>query len=144
MDDRPPIHERIKELRKSLKISQDELAKRMGYKSRSTISKIESGENDFPRNKIADFAKALQVSERILLGWTSHDAFGNEIYEVDPHVAKWPPKEFYTEPFQLTHGEYVFIRKYHCLDRDGKELLKKLLDTRLTQLGYVPDQICVE
>lgn len=48
-------------------ISQDELAKRLGYKSRSTIAKIESGENDLTQKKIAAFAKALNVSIDFLM-----------------------------------------------------------------------------
>ena len=48
-------------------ISQDELAKRLGYKSRSTIAKIESGENDLTQKKVAAFAKALNVSIDFLM-----------------------------------------------------------------------------
>ena len=42
------IYKRIRARREGLGISQEELAKRMGYKSRSSINKIEKGENDIP------------------------------------------------------------------------------------------------
>ena len=35
------LYQRIKERRESLGMSQEELAKKLGYKSRSTINKIE-------------------------------------------------------------------------------------------------------
>ena len=39
------IYKRIRARREELGISQEELAKRMGYKSRSSINKIENGED---------------------------------------------------------------------------------------------------
>lgn len=55
------------------KMSQEELAQKLGYKSRSTIAKIESGENDLTQKKVAAFAKALNVSIDFLM-----DGNGNE------------------------------------------------------------------
>ena len=40
------LGDRIRLRREELRMSQEELATRLGYKSRSTIAKIESGEND--------------------------------------------------------------------------------------------------
>lgn len=67
------LGENIKQARMKAQISQDELAKRLGYKSRSTIAKIESGENDLTQKKVAAFAKALNVSIDFLM-----DGNGNE------------------------------------------------------------------
>lgn len=39
------IYKRIRARREELGISQEELAKRMGYRSRSSINKIENGED---------------------------------------------------------------------------------------------------
>lgn len=61
------LGENIKRARMKAQISQDELAKRLGYKSRSTIAKIESGENDLTQKKVAAFAKALNVSIDFLM-----------------------------------------------------------------------------
>ena len=60
--------DRIKTRREELNISQDELAQRLGYKSRSSINKIEKGLNDIPQAKIPDFAKALNTSTEYLMG----------------------------------------------------------------------------
>lgn len=59
---------RIKSRREELKLSQDDLAKKIGYKSRSTIAKIESGDNDIPQSKIKSFAEALNTSVAYLMG----------------------------------------------------------------------------
>lgn len=59
----------IKRRREELKMSQTELAKKLGYKDRSTIAKIESGENDLTQSKISAFAEALQTTPAWLMGW---------------------------------------------------------------------------
>lgn len=61
------LGENIKQARITAGISQEDLAKKLGYKSRSTIAKIENGENNLTQNKIAQFAKALNVSISYLL-----------------------------------------------------------------------------
>lgn len=61
------IGERIKERREELNLSQEELAKRLGYKSRSSINKMELGIQDVPQRKIKEFAKALNCSIGYLL-----------------------------------------------------------------------------
>lgn len=62
------LYNRIKMRREELGLSQVELAKKLGYKSRSSINKIESGENDIPQSKIAAFAKALETTPAYLMG----------------------------------------------------------------------------
>jgi len=52
----------IRNRRKELKITQDELAKLTGYSDRSSIAKIEKGVVDLSQSKIIDFSKALNVT----------------------------------------------------------------------------------
>ena len=61
---------RIKQRREMLDITQEELAKRMGYKSKSTINKIEKCINDVAQSNVINFAKALNTSEAFLMGCT--------------------------------------------------------------------------
>ena len=63
------IGNRIKELRLKKGYTQEELAKKMGYTSRSTINKIEKGIVDISQSKIIDFANALNTTPLYLLGW---------------------------------------------------------------------------
>ena len=58
---------RIKKRREELGMTQEELATILGYKSRSTINKIESGINDVSNSKIESFAKALNTTSAFLL-----------------------------------------------------------------------------
>lgn len=71
------IYKRIRTRREELGISQEELAKRMGYKSRSSINKIEKGENDIPQSKIVAFAQALRTTPEALMGWEQSPASGD-------------------------------------------------------------------
>lgn len=63
------IGKNIMKRRKELGITQEELACRMGYKSKSTINKIELGINDIPQSKVVKFAEVLNVSVAYLMGW---------------------------------------------------------------------------
>ena len=63
------IGERIKKERERLGLSQAELGRLVGYSSRSTINKIEKGERDIPRDKVAKFAQVLGVNPAYLAGF---------------------------------------------------------------------------
>ena len=65
------IGDRIKARRIELGLTQDELAKKLGYKSRSTINKIELNINDITQPKIIDFAAALDTTVSYLMGLDS-------------------------------------------------------------------------
>lgn len=62
------LYERIKERRKALGISQQELAELTGYTDRSSIAKIEKGEVDLPQSRILAFAQALNTTTTDLMG----------------------------------------------------------------------------
>ena len=61
--------ERVKTRREELGMTQDELAKRLGYKSRSSINKIELDQRNMKQSQIADLAKALNTTPGYLMGW---------------------------------------------------------------------------
>ena len=63
------IGKNIQAARKRMGLTQEELATRMGYKSKSTINKIEMGINDIPQSKIMKFAEVLGTSPAALMGW---------------------------------------------------------------------------
>lgn len=62
------IYERIKQRRIELGMTVEELANKMGYKDKSSISKIENGKADIPTSKVVAFAKALETTTAYLLG----------------------------------------------------------------------------
>ena len=61
------IYSNIKQRRKELHLTQQELARRMGYE-RSSIAKIEKGLVDLPLSKMHEFADELSLSLNELLG----------------------------------------------------------------------------
>ena len=67
------IGDRVKERRKELGLTQEEVAKKMGYKSQSTIAHIEDGTNDVTLPKVELLAKALQTTPGFLMGWEQEE-----------------------------------------------------------------------
>lgn len=59
----------IRKRREELSLTQEELAKKLNYKSKSTINKIEMGINDITQSKVVAFAQALDTTPAYLMGW---------------------------------------------------------------------------
>ena len=107
------IGDKIKERRESLELTQEELAKRIGYKSKSTINKIEMGINDIGQAKINAFAVALECSVAYLMEWEDIKSQQN-----------------------ISTDEFALIEYYRQMSNEGKE---KLIEraTELIGLGYI-------
>lgn len=104
--------DRIKARREELNLSQDELAKRMGYKSRSTINKIELGINDVSQSKIVAFAKALDTTVGYLMG--DEDSTSKEFESPDlskEEFALWGEIHDLTEAEKKDIMEYIKFKK---------------------------------
>ena len=63
------IGQRIKIRREELNMSQDDLAKKVGYKSRSSINKIELDLYSLKQSKIKAIADALETTPSYIMGW---------------------------------------------------------------------------
>lgn len=63
------IGERIKARRIEMGLTQSELAKKLGYTDRASVSRVESGQIDLPQSRIVKFAEALRVSPSYIMGW---------------------------------------------------------------------------
>ncbi len=69
----------IKKRRYEMRMSQQELADALGYKTRSTIAKIESGENDVSHKKLQKFAAVLDTTvEELVQGYSKQKTFIGE------------------------------------------------------------------
>ena len=72
----------IRRRRAELRMSQQELADAMGYKTRSTIAKIESEENDVSQKKLQRFAHALDTTvEALIFGYMKSPAVSTSTLE---------------------------------------------------------------
>ena len=67
------LSDRVRYRREALGLTQDDLAKRMGYKSRVSINKIENG-RPVSQKIIVRLADALGVSVPYLMGWDEKPA----------------------------------------------------------------------
>ena len=87
------IYDRIRKLREELGMSQEELALKVGFKTRSSVTKIEQGKRDLSQSQVVAFAKALNTTPEYLLGWDGkHDI-----------------EELFPSP--LENDEYVWIAR---------------------------------
>jgi len=73
------IGQRIKQRRKELKMSGEELAKLLG-KNRSTVFRYENGEiENLPLDILLPIAKALKTTPQHLMGWDTDEKTENPI-----------------------------------------------------------------
>lgn len=107
------VGENILLMRKRLGWTQEELATRMGYKSKSTINKIEMGINDIPQSKIVQFAAVLGTTPAHLMGWNEDDNIDS------PSVP------------DLTEGEQVLLDLFRRVPEDKQKLVLQMIRVAL-------------
>ena len=99
------VYDRIRQLRIEKRMTQTDLALKLGYKDGSMITKIESGSVDISQRKLVAFADALDTTPAYLMGWV-----------------EFPERTFND---RLTPDEHQLVVSYRSLSPFGKE---KLLD----------------
>ncbi len=112
------IGKRIRSLRKFNKLSQTELAIKVGYKDKTSIAKIEAGKVDLTQSKIFAFAKNLGTTPSYILG---DNEFPNQVEEKHSFI---------------NDNDKTILDKYHKLNDKGKQRLLERAD-ELIELGYV-------
>ena len=68
------IGERIKARREELGMTQEELAAKVGYKHKTSISRIEKNKSDISTSDVFEFADALETTVQYLMGWEALDS----------------------------------------------------------------------
>ena len=84
-------------------MTQDALAKKVGYKSRTSIHKIELGLTDLSQSKIMEIADALSTTPEYLMGRTS-------------------------EMSKRDKDEAELVDGYRALSDEGKRLVKSMIE----------------
>ena len=82
------LYANIKALREKLELSQEELARKVGYKDRTSIAKIEAGKIDIPQSKIYAFAEALHVSPEELMGLNNDSYYMRLLFDAAEDMSK--------------------------------------------------------
>ena len=110
----------IKRKREELGLSQEELARILGYKHKSSINKIELGLADVPRAKVPAFARALGMTPVELSGWTEQRAQSSFSYCLEQQMALLGYGLIYSADGDviLTHAG----DEYEVTEQDVKEL----------------------
>ena len=78
----------IRRRRIELGLSQEELAERCGFKSKSSINKMEAGVQGLPQSKIIAVAKALETTPGYILGWEGVEENQQQEYYTDEVTAQ--------------------------------------------------------
>lgn len=78
----------IRRRRIELGLSQEELAERCGFKSKSSINKMEAGVQGLPQSKIIAVAKALETTPGYILGWEGVEDSQQQEYYTDEVTAQ--------------------------------------------------------
>ena len=112
------VGDNILYMRKRLGMTQEELATRMGYKSKSTINKIELGINDIPQSKIVKFAEVLGTTPAYLMGWTE-----------DNNKENSSPEEL-----NLSEGEKMLLELFRQVPEDQQQLVLGMIRAALKSI----------
>ncbi len=124
------IGKKIRARREELGLTQEELATKLGYKSKTTIAKIENGTNDIVQSKVIDFANALSTSISYLMGWSEEPTkeTSSKGYYIDEETAK-TAQEIY-------NNDKVLFDVYNTVDKERLvDFAKKLAELRKIEGG---------
>lgn len=117
------LYKNIKSRRLELGMTMEELAKKVGYNSKSSISKVESGEYDLTQTQIYDFADALETTASDLMGLSTNNVLTDlevqfycltlleKINSADPKVNQEYLKKIGVDCHDLTFEELDYIKK---------------------------------
>lgn len=108
---------KVKIRRIELGMSQDELALKMGYKSRTSINKIENG-RPISQKIIARLASALDTDVRYLMGW-------DKIEEKPVEVANELADIYFDDDLR------EMVREYRLLSEEKKKEVRQFVSYTL-------------
>ena len=109
------VGEKIRQRREYIGMSQDELAKRMGYKDRSSISKIEKeSDRNMSLETVQKAADILNCSPLYLMGWESPKTKNDDLGIND-------------------NKENEFIALFDQLDEEQQKLVQNMMQAFLSK-----------
>ena len=113
------VGQNILRMRKEMGMTQEELAKRMGYTSKSSINKIEMGINDIPQSKIVKFAEVLCTTPAHIMGWTE---------KADE------PKNS-PDQLKLTEGEQKLLELFRLIPEENRAMVLEMIRAAVNTQG---------
>ena len=107
------IGQKIRIRREELGMTQEELSKKLGYASRSSVNKVENS-REISMKKLDAYADALETTVSYLMGWTEDDIV-SEIKNEN----------------ELCEMTKIYAMKFEKLSDDNKELIMNMIDKLL-------------
>lgn len=121
------IGARIRRRRIELDMTQDELAKKVGYKTRASINQIELNARNLTQSKIMSFAKALNTTPSYIMGWDEE----NEAIPQQGIGFELPTD------LQLQMTRYrAYMDGFMRLDEDDREEVLQIINMKLSKSKY--------
>lgn len=121
----------LKKLRLEKGMSQEELAKKLGYKGRSAINKIETGVNDMPRDMVVRCAEVLGVSPLDLF-------FYEYLPDSDVHIST--QKDLLIDALDVTIKSESVRNAVHAILEESKSLPVSKLDQILSYIKFLKQE----
>lgn len=109
--------QRIRQRREELGMSQEELARKLGYKSRSSVNKVENS-RDLSLKLISQYAKVLDVDPSWLLGWDD-----------EPITIDIEPKEDKLDSLVKAYANKEYIDKYNELPPEYQNIVNSTINS---------------
>ena len=148
------LGDNVRMRREALNMSQEELSKRLNYKHRSAINKLELGVSNFPISRIEEFATVLQTTVENLLGYDVNELKSGELYgnvkavlidnmrnrKQDPEYIQFA-KKYACEIVEIVYGKSAskIVSRYDYLNERGKDKVSERLE-ELENLSQYTDQ----
>ncbi|MCD7862396.1 MAG: helix-turn-helix domain-containing protein [Lachnospiraceae bacterium] len=111
------MNERIRKLRRTLDLTQQKFADRLGVK-RNTVAQWESGINAITDQMVNSICREFNVNEEWLRYGTGDPFLPEPSSEIDALARK----------YNMSKGERIFLEKYFNLNNDERKAVSKLLD----------------
>lgn len=124
------IGERIQQRRIELNMTQEELAKKIGYTNKSTIARIETGTNQLRQSKIYEIAKALDTTPGYIMGWEDEEPSKGE--NLTPEMARLIA--------MITRNKIIsqYVEKLFKLNERDRSIVFSLIDSMTEKESSIP------
>lgn len=123
---------RITKRRQEINMTMDELAHLMGYKHRSSIQKLESGENGLPQDRVEELAGYLQMDPTELVGWVRLDVKNHGLTKLMQKTL---------EQVMPSEEEFKLLNDMAMLNADGQELVINFINSLLQNPKYCEEKV---
>ena len=118
------VGEKIKRIRTELNMSQDELAKKVGYKSRSSIQKIENARS-LPLPKVSAMAKALNINPAYLMGWIDTPTLPEDTSDAKEKREYWKASD------DISSEDKELLNRLHKVRQSTRDSINLLIEADL-------------